>query len=282
MNLMSPILHCLMRSSNSARRSIRSSSKRPDNVPGFFNIWACGFLLLAASMLPYTSAAASLVCENPVHTPYNVSPAFFAPDGTRGEGVQIWNVGPPGVPSPIPDTRAACLPIPLRYNNLGALKTPSSGPWPGQIARDGKGHAIFASIGDGIAAWSLWMKKRVELGGPQTAMTIMSLYAPPDDCVGSVGTPPDCPYGINPTRTYANRVASAVGLGPDDVLPLSQNCSALLDTLYAILREIATFEIGGDFCGRKAANFAPSCEIDRALFDNAASRAFGPANQACQ
>ena len=231
------------------------------------------FLFLLAASIVNLAQGATVQCGNLVAKPYKTSPQFYGPEGTRGVGIQIWKRG---VLTPIPDTKAACLPIALRYNNPGVLKTPSRGPWPNQIAKDGKGHAIFPTTKDGIAAWGFWMKKKFDSGKPQSAMSIMSVYAPPDDCVGSIGTPPNCPYGLNPTRDYATRIASSIGKKPTDILNLDgTDCMEGRDALYALFLQIATFEIGGDFCGRESKDSVAICGVDRELFDGAMDSAYG-------
>lgn len=233
-------------------------------------------ILLAAASTASVAQMPVLSCGNPVTTPYNSSPQFFAPDGTRGVGIKIWVKG---VSSSIPDTKAACLPIALRYNNPGVLKTPSKGPWPNQTTKDSKGHAIFPTVEAGITAWGLWMKKKSESAKPHTAMSIMSVYAPPDDCVGSIGTPPNCPYGLNPTAEYAARIAFSVGKKPTDVLNLDgTDCKEGREALYALFQQIASFEIGGNFCGREDKNKLALCDFDREIFDNSMDTAYGPVN----
>jgi hypothetical protein len=217
------------------------------------------------------SASESIACANPNHHVYVQSPTVFAPDGTRALGLTV-RVG--GQMSPPPDLRPACLPIAVRYNNYGVLKTPRAGPWPGQLAKDGHGHAVFETVDAGVAAWVMWLQRRAA-SGHQTSMSIMSLYAPPDDCVGSIGIPPNCPYGINPTREYATRVASAVNLGPDDSLSLDTRCQASRDGLYAIYISVVTMEIGRDFCG------GVNCGIDRSMFNRAMDRIAGPVGASC-
>ncbi len=225
---------------------------------------AIGMMMLMAA----GSGGAELSCGNPGREIYNRNPSACAPDGSRGVGLQV-TVG--GNLTPVPDTRCACLPIPARYNNFGALKTPAAGPWQGQVGKDSKGHAVFATTGDGLAAWALWIKRRTD-GRPTTAFKLMSVYAPPDDCVGSIGTPPNCPFGINPTRDYAQKVAAAVGKTADDTLNLdARDCKEGRDALYAVFSQVATFEIGRKFCGG-------DCAIDREMFDTALDGAFGPVN----
>lgn len=210
-------------------------------------------------------------CKNPNQKTYNKNPIFCGPDGTRGVGIKLV-VDDEAVP--IPDLRCACLPIALRYNNPGVLKTPPGG-WKTQLrdragkpVADAKGHALFGSVEDGIAAWGEWIKLRIEKDQLHTAFQIMSLYAPADDCVGSVGKPPNCPYGVNPTLEYAERVASAVNKGPDEELNLDGARADGRDALYAVFSAIATFEIGADFCRSR-------CEVSRKVFDKAMDSVWG-------
>jgi hypothetical protein len=130
---------------------------------------------------------------------------------------------------------------------------------------------VFASVAEGLAAWSTWIKRRSE-EGLNTAFSLMSLYAPPDDCVGSIGTPPDCPHGLNPTREYAKRIAAAVGKGPDDALNLDgADCSEGRVVLSKLLTEVVTFEVGSDFCGG-------ACLIDARVFTDSMDSVWGPCN----
>lgn len=217
-------------------------------------------------------AAQGQTCANPNKKIYNNHPEACAPDGTRGVGVSVR--GRDGHPADVPDLRCKCLPIALRYNNPGVLKTPRGG-WAGQMqdargspVHDSKGHAVFPTVEAGVAAWSMWMKKRSEEGDRRTAFKIMSLYAPPDDCVGSIGKPPNCPFGINPTEEYARKVAASVGRGPHDTLNLDGHLREGRDTLYSIFSVIITFEIGGDFCNG-------SCTVSRDVFERGMDLAWG-------
>lgn len=230
-------------------------------------------LAVAALLLWLAPVTSGQTCANPNRKVYHPNPPFCAPEGTRGVGISIR--GRDGAPADVPDVRCKCLPIALRYNNPGVLKTPRLG-WKGQMrdargraVHDSKGHAIFPTVEAGIAAWSEWMRSRAEAGNRRTAFRIMSLYAPPDDCVGSVGTPPNCPYGINPTEEYARRVAAAVGKGPHDTLNLDGRQREGRDTLYSLFSAIITFEIGGDFC-------KGTCAVSREVFERAMDSSWGP------
>jgi|GEM_PF-1923868 len=168
----------------------------------------------------------------------------------------------------------------FRFRCVTTIPKPSKHPrsrhGPRQIAKDKRGHAVFDSVEGGTAAWGLWMRKKFESGRAYSAFDIMSVYAPPDDCVGSIRNKDgQCPYGLNPTQVYAERVAASVGKKANDHLDLNgANCQGGRNGLYALFREIASFEIGGNFCGRKDAASGRVCEIDRAMFDRAPDEAF--------
>src|SRR5687768_9948376 len=193
-------------------------------------------MLLSPGMLlliGIVSADSEPLCKNPVPKPYIRKAPLCAPDGSRGRGIRIRDTA-----VAIPDLRCECLPIAIRYNNPGVLKTRKAGYWRGQIGKDSKGHAIFESVDAGIAAWATWISIRADRRPPHTAFSLMSLYAPPDDCVGSVGKPPDCPFGTNPTLEYAIRVARAVNKGPQDPLNLDgRDCANGRPSLYSLFTE---------------------------------------------
>lgn len=228
-----------------------------------------GLILAIAGCLCASQAAAqNIKCENPRRVVYNKAPAFKAPDDTRGLGVLI---NKDDALIPLPDRRAECLPLSVRYNNPGAIQTRKVGPWDGQIGKDSKGHAIFTSLQDGVATFIQWMLPRVS-GGKRSAFEVMSLYAPPDDCIGTVSKVKNaqgimvCPPGfpLNPTKEYASRVAGSFNKGPNEKLSLdSLNCPMLRDGMKSFLREIMTFEAGRQFCGGK------NCSVDDVIFDNA-------------
>lgn len=227
-------------------------------------MWGFPLLCLAT----YGALAQADACRNPNRKTYNSAPRFCAPEGTRAEGISIRI---DGALKSVPDARCGCLPIALRYNNPGNLKTPAAGPWKGQIGKDDKGHALFSTVGDGVAAWNEWLKRRYERDRLRTATQFISLYAPPGDRVGSIGVPPNCPHGPNPTRAYAEKVAAAAGdgRGPDDPLDIDGSSCAGRKTLAALFAQIATLEIGADFC-------KGPCLVDSTLFASAADAVWGP------
>ena len=100
-------------------------------------------------MLWLSSATFGQTCQNPNRKTYKENPQFCAPDGTRGVGISIRGGG--GRPADVTDVRCKCLPIALRYNNPGVLKTPRGG-WKGQSrdARGRRGQVTAApTVGDG-------------------------------------------------------------------------------------------------------------------------------------
>jgi hypothetical protein len=223
--------------------------------------------ILTLAILWAAPALAQQPCANPGGKRYIGTATYFAPDATRTKGILV-TVG--NGRGPVPDTRPECLPLPIRLNNPGALKTPNAGPWAGQIGKDRKGHAIFKDVGSGVSAWTLWIHRRVK-EGRDTAFKLMSMYAPPDDCVGSIDKIKNaagkwvCPPGVslNPTRQYAERVAMAAGKKADDVLfTKAPSCPASRNQLFAMLEEVMRFE-NGSFCGKNG------CSVNRALFDAA-------------
>lgn len=222
-------------------------------------------VVLGTGAVVGTVATSQPACSNSGAIRYIPKATFFAPDATRARGILVTSgLGRTAVA----DVRPECLPLPIRLNNPGALKTPIAGPWAGQVGKDGKGHAIFDSVGSGIAAWTLWVQRRMH-EGRNTSFKLMSMYAPPDDCVGSVkkvkkGSGESvCPPGfpLNPTRQYADRVAMAAHKGSDDVLFSSPpTCKSNRDALFAMLEAVMRFE-NGAFCGKNG------CSVDRHLFE---------------
>lgn len=234
-------------------------------------------ILIALVLIVVGFSANASDCKNLVKDPYIKSPSVYGPQNTLGKGIRIW-MG--GKLVDIPDTRPKCLPIPLRYNNPGAMKTRKSGYWPGQINKDSKGHAVFSTLGDGVVALGEWFKTKHNSGKKYSAYDIMEIYAPSKGCVGDIGIPPtNCKYGLNPTEKYADRVAKSVGKTYREPLNLNgSDCKEGREAMYALITEIATFEIGANFCGKENKNSLASCSIDRNLFDESMDKVFGPVN----
>lgn len=203
-------------------------------------------------------------CQNPGAVRYIGTATLYAPDATRTDGLII---GLPTRPRGVPDRRPECLPLPVRFNNPGALQTPKAGPWQGQIGKDKKGHAVFKSIEAGVGAWLTWVQRRAA-EGRNTPFKLMSMYAPPDDCIGSVDKLPNgkCPPGfpLNDTAGYAKKIAQAFGVGITSPLELSLKTCKQRAGLRKFLQEVVTIENGSNFCASK-------CEIDMGVFESAAN-----------
>lgn len=210
-------------------------------------------------------AFSSITCNNPNHKVYNSNPSFFAPKDSLGEHFKIWRKGKPIV---IPDRKPECLPLALRYNNPGALKTPIKYMWEGQIGKDDRGHAIFQSTNYGVKAWVKWMNNKFSSDKNYSIFRIMSIYAPPDDCVGSIGTPPShCKYGLNPTALYAENIAKNINLEPHSRIILSKLSTGEKKNLYYhLFTSISTFEIGPDFCGKTKDFYDAFCFFPEDIF----------------
>jgi hypothetical protein len=229
--------------------------------------YAAGVIAFFALMPP----AIAQNCANPGGVRYHPgAPAIFAPDATRALGFLI-EVDTP-TPRRPPDLRPQCLPLPIRYNNPGALKTPQAGPWPGQVGKDTRGHAVFTHLEDGVAAWLTWLKRRID-NGTNTPFKLMSMYAPPDDCIGSVDKLPNgqCPPGfpLNDTAGYARRVANVFGIGIHDKIALTPPSCKNRQGMKAFFGEVMQVELGARFCHRK-------CGMQGDMFDKAADRVWGP------
>lgn len=227
-----------------------------------------GLLLVVLCLYP-PSLAQAKQCYNPGKIRYHKGvPGFFAPESKRALG---FYVEADSLPKRPPDLRPECLPLPIRYNNPGALQTPRAGPWSGQTGRDAKGHAVFQNLEDGVAAWLLWVKRRAA-AGTNTAYKLMSMYAPPNDCIGSVDklSNGQCPrrFPLNDTIGYANRVSLSFGVGPNDRLTLSGETCAARKGLKTFFTEVMKVELGNAFCNGV-------CKVDDAVFDAAANQVFG-------
>lgn len=228
------------------------------------------WIVPVAALILGSGAAAGQSCQNPGQIRYHPgTPQHYAPENSRAQGFLIETDRTPRRP---PDIRPECLPLPIRYNNPGALQTPRAGPWRGQVGRDSKGHAVFNNLEDGVAAWLTWVQRRMA-EGRNIPFKLMSMYAPPNDCIGSVAKLANgqCPprFPLNDTDGYARRVAAAFGIGPHERIQLNgATCMGRvgLQTFYA---EVMRVELGRAFCNTH-------CGIERMVFSRAADRVFGP------
>lgn len=138
----------------------------------------------------------------------------------------------------------------VRYYNFGCVKTPSFGFWKGQKDKDARGHAIFEEPVWGIRAFIKVCMKQIVINKKNTPFKFMSIYAPPSDCVGSIrnadGT---CMYGYNPTELYAQKVATSLGIGINDTIPLlDENGKPKAQIISILFSAIATMELGKPIC----------------------------------
>ena len=141
-------------------------------------------------------------------------------------------------------------PLGIRYFNFGCIKTKKSGFWLGQIAKDSKGHAIFKEPLYGIRAMVVLNAEIIEIRKKNTLLNFFNVYAPSDDCLGSVDKilvngKYTCPNGYNKPEVYAKKVGDAIGLGINDKIVIrdsSGNLDVKLMTL--IISEVAGFETG--------------------------------------
>lgn len=79
--------------------------------------------------------------------------------------------------------------IPWRNNNPGNLKPRRKGPWPGEVGRDRRGHIVFATLEDGVAAWMDCVLVRYRQGGFRTPSKTVARYTTvEDDRSGYVAT----------------------------------------------------------------------------------------------
>lgn len=129
----------------------------------------------------------------------------------------------------------------IRYNNYWCMK---SAGWDGETGKDGRNHAIFSDSVYSARAAAKQLRTWWYRDKRRSAFDIMSKYAPPDDCVGSVGKPPNCPYGINPTEQYAQTIAAAVQKKSGDDLGLFKADGKMNRTVaIPLLQAIARFEL---------------------------------------
>jgi hypothetical protein len=138
----------------------------------------------------------------------------------------------------------------MKLNNYWCLKGVGANGtvgWDGGLGVDDDGHAAFRSAVHGARAAARNLRTAYTKRGRKTAWDIMSVYAPPNDCVGGErnrrpnGT---CRHGKNPTATYAAQVARGI---TDDIradLRLFTPEGAATENLHVLLANIAAFEIG--------------------------------------
>jgi hypothetical protein len=112
------------------------------------------------------------------------------------------------------------------YNNPGALRTPSSGPWPGQIDTSPSGFAIFSNYASGEAALESQVQTNINRG-----LTLNQFFAGQRDASGNVipgGYPGYAPAAdSNQPNVYTAHVSQWAGV-PSDV-PLNSIDAGAVD-----------------------------------------------------
>lgn len=134
----------------------------------------------------------------------------------------------------------------VKLNNYWCLKDVG---WAGSVGRDNDRHTAFLDGNMAARAAVRNFRTAYLKHGRKTAFQIMSVYAPPDDCVGSkAGTRKDgsCVWGKNPTEKYAISVASGVARSSStDLFLFDSDGVANEDKLVKFLQNMALFELGG-------------------------------------
>jgi hypothetical protein len=105
----------------------------------------------------------------------------------------------------------------IRHRNYWCLK---SAGWRGEKGKDDRGHAQFDDPLFGARAFARLMYTYRYLHHLKTVNEIIARFAPADDCRGSIGKPPHCPYGVNPVQDYADHIAEALGIKVTDEIAL--------------------------------------------------------------
>lgn len=119
------------------------------------------------------------------------------------------------------NTRAA------RNINPGNVKAESDHDYMGQVGRDNKNHAIFATKEAGVAAivnrlfrYNADKKPGDSLSGKKTLREIMYVYAPKSE---------------NNTEAYIQNVSKKIGIGPDEHIELTERADLLAPLAKAIM-----------------------------------------------
>ncbi len=139
-------------------------------------------------------------------------------------------------------------PLGIRYYNFGCVKTKQKGFWMGQIAKDKFGHAIFKAPIYGIRAMALLNIEIIEQRKKNTLLKFFNVYAPSDDCVGSIRDDKgNCIYGYNHPEVYAKKVGDALGIKIDVPINIRNDKGEINTKLMALLlNAVGKFETSKD------------------------------------
>lgn len=141
------------------------------------------------------------------------------------------------------------LQLGIRYYNFCCLQTSKNEFWKGQIDKDTKGHAIFSDPIFGIRAFIKLTINYVSKGR-NTLYKFFSVYAPSNDCLGSVkkifrNGKWECPQGSNQPENYAQKVGKALNIGIHDLLNIrNKNGELNIHLLTLFISEVAKVETG--------------------------------------
>jgi len=130
-----------------------------------------------------------------------------------------------------------------KLNNYWCLKDIG---WEGRLGHDQHNHTAFANAAYGARAATRNLRTAYVTHGRRTALQIMSAYAPPDDCVGSIRlSNGKCKFGLNPTKEYAVIVAKGITEDPNADLQLFDDHGKATEALVTLLKNICSYETGG-------------------------------------
>ena len=113
-----------------------------------------------------------------------------------------------------PGVTAATLPLGIRNNNPGNIQYSVRNPWVGQIGKDARGYAVFATPADGIRAMVITLRTYANRYGIHTIRGIISKWAPK--------------AGGNDTAAYIADVSQRMGIGPDQAFKVNTHMTALV------------------------------------------------------
>lgn len=130
-----------------------------------------------------------------------------------------------------------------KLNNYWCLKDVG---WEGGLGHDQHNHTAFASAAYGARAAARNLRTAYVKHGRKTALQIMSAYAPPEDCIGSIRlSNGKCKFGLNPTKEYAAIVAKDITEDPNEDLQLFDSHGKATEALVTLLKNICAYETGG-------------------------------------